>query len=192
MLDKNNIFILNLRIMKKSVFFIFFILGIFSSHAQQLVQDKSETKVEFKVKNFGVYVSGSFSEVDIISFIDISDLESSYINAVIQVGSINTGNVKRDKHLLKNDFFDADHFPILKLKSTKIEKLSETNFILKGKLTIKNTTKIISVPLELILNNDSIIITSNFKINRRDYDVGGNIWVLGNNVKITVVYKARI
>ena len=176
--------------MKKLIFLIVFFLGIFSLHAQQLVQNKSETKVEFKVKNFGVHVSGSFSEVDIISFIDMSDLESSYINAVIQVGSINTGNVKRDKHLLKNDFFDADHFPIVKLKSIKIEKISETDFILKGKLTIKNTTKIISIPLELIINNDSIIMTSNFKINRRDYNVGGNMWVLGNNVKIMVVYNA--
>ena len=177
--------------MKKSVFLIVFILGIFSLQAQQLIQNKSETKVEFKIKNFGVHVSGSFSEVEIISFIDMSDLESSYINAVIEVGSINTGNVKRDKHLLKDDFFDTDHFPLLKLESTKIEKISETNFKLEGKLTIKNTTKIISIPLELILNNDSIIITSNFKINRRDFDVGGNIWVLANNVKIRVVFKAR-
>ena len=177
--------------MKKSVFLIVFILGVFSLQAQQLVQNKSESKVEFKIKNFGVHVSGSFLEIDVISFFDVSEIESSYINAVIQVGSINTGNVKRDKHLLKDDFFDTDHFPILKLKSTKIEKLSETNFVLKGKLTIKNTTKIISIPLELIINNDSIIITSNFKINRRDYDVGGNIWVLANNVKIMVVYKAK-
>lgn len=177
--------------MKKSVFLILFTLGIFSLHAQQLAQNKPETKVAFKIKNFGVHVSGSFSEVDVVSFFDASEIESSYINAVIQVGSINTGNVKRDKHLLKDDFFDADHFPILKLKSTKIEKISETNFMLKGKLTIKNTTKIVSIPLELNLNNDSIIITSNFKINRRDYDVGGNIWVLGNNVKITVVYNAK-
>ena len=177
--------------MKKSVFLIVFILEIFSLQAQQLIQNKPETKVEFKIKNFGVYVSGSFSEVEIISFIDMSELESSYINAVIEVGSINTGNVKRDKHLLKDDFFDTDRFPILKLESTKIEKISETNFKLEGKLTIKNTTKIISIPLELILNNDSIIITSNFKINRRDYDVGGNIWVLANNVKIMVVYKAK-
>lgn len=177
--------------MKMSVFSIIFILGIFSLQAQQLIQNKPETKVEFKIKNLGVRVSGSFSEVEIISFIDMSDLESSYINAVIEVGSINTGNVKRDKHLLNDDFFDTDRFPILKLESTKIEKISETNFKLEGKLTIKNTTKIISIPMELILNNDSIIITANFKINRRDYDVGGNIWVLANNVKITVEYKAR-
>ena len=177
--------------MKKSVFLIVFILLVFSLQAQQLVQNKPETKVEFKIKNFGVQVSGGFSEVEIMSFIDMSDLESSYINAVIEVSSINTGNVKRDKHLLKDDFFDADDFPVLKLKSTKIEKISETNFILEGKLTIKNTTKIISIPLELILNNDLIIITSDFKINRRDFDVGGNIWVLANNVKIRVVFKAR-
>lgn len=177
--------------MIKSVFLTFFILGIFSLQAQQLVQNKPETKVEFMIKNFGVHVSGSFSEVEIISFIDMSDLESSYINAVIEVGSINTGNVKRDKHLLKDDFFNTDRFPILKLKSTKIEKISETNFKLEGKLTIKNTTRMISIPLEVVENDNSLLIKSNFIISRKDYNVGGNMWVLSNNVKIHVVYKAE-
>ena len=95
------------------------------------------------------------------------------------------------EHLFKEDFFDVDNFKFIKLESSKIEKISETNFILEGKLIIKNTTKLISIPLELIENDDSLLLKSNFIIRRKDYDVGGNIWVLGNNVKIMIMYKAK-
>ena len=177
--------------MKKSLFISLFILSIFNLHAQQWSQNKIETKVDFKIKNFGVYVTGSFSEVDIVSNFDSSNIDNSYINAIIKISSINTGNVKRDGHLFKEDFFDVDNFKFIKLESSKIEKISETNFILEGKLTIKNTINIISIPLELIENDDSLLLKSNFIIRRKDYDVGGNIWVLGNNVKIMIMYKAK-
>ena len=177
--------------MKKLLFITLLILSIFNLRAQQWSQNKTETKVDFKIKNFGVYVTGSFSEVDIVSNFDSSNIDNSYINAIIKISSINTGNVKRDEHLLKEDFFDVDNFKFIKLESSKIEKISETNFILEGELSIKNTTKIISIPLELIENDDSLLLKSNFIIRRKDYDVGGNIWVLGNNVKIMIMYKAK-
>ena len=176
--------------MMKSLFITLFILSIFNLHAQQWSQNKTETKVDFKIKNFGVYVTGSFLEVEIVSNFDSSNIDNSYINAIIKVSSINTGNVKRDEHLFKEDYFDVDNFKYIKLESSKIEKISETNYNLEAKLTIKNTMKIISIPLELIENDDSLLLKSNFIIRRKDYDVGGNIWVLGNNVKIMVVYKA--
>jgi polyisoprenoid-binding protein YceI len=177
--------------MKKPLFITLFILSIFNLHAQQWSQNKIETKVDFKIKNFGVYVTGSFSEVDIVSNFDSSNIDNSYISAIVKISSIITGNVKRDEHLFKEDFFDVDNFKFIKLESSKIEKISETNFILEAKLTIKNTTKLISIPLEVIENNDSLLIKSNFIINRKDYDVGGNMWVLSNNVKIQVVFNAK-
>ena len=177
--------------MKKLLFISLFILSIFNLRAQQWSQNKTETKVDFKIKNFGVYVTGSFSEVDIVSNFNSSNIDNSYINAIIKVSSINTGNVKRDEHLFKEDFFDVDNFKYINLVSSKIEKISETSYILEAELTIKNTSKLISIPLELTENDDSLLIKSNFIIKRKDYDVGRNICVLGNNVKIKAVYKAK-
>ena len=177
--------------MKNLCYMTFFYLSILSLNAQQPIQNKADIKVDFKIKNFGVYVTGSFSEVDMTSNFDLSNLDKSYINAIIKVVSINTGNVKRDEHLFKDDFFDVNNFKYIKLESSKIEKLSGTSYKLTAKLSIKNTTKLISIPLEIIENNDSLLIKSNFEINRKDYNVGGNMWVLSNNVKIEVVFNAK-
>ena len=113
--------------MKKLLFIALLIVSIFDLRAQQWGQNKKETNVDFKIKNFGVYVTGSFSEVDIVSYFDPSNIDDSYINAIIKVSSINTGNVKRDGHLFKEDFFDVDNFKYIKLESSKIEKISKTN-----------------------------------------------------------------
>ena len=71
--------------MKKLLFIILFILSIFNLYAQQRSQNKTETKVDFNIKNFGVDVKGSFSEVDIVSYFDPSNIDDSYINAIIKI-----------------------------------------------------------------------------------------------------------
>ena len=177
--------------MRKLLIIILFCFVFNSIYGQHWTQNKVDTKVEFKIKNIGIYVSGGFSAVEFKSNFNKENLDESYINVLIKVVSINTGNMKRDKHLLKEDFFDIKNYEEIQFTSTKIEKTSTKNFRINGNLTIKNITKSIKIPIEVLESEDSLEIRSNFKINRRDYKVGGNIWVLSNNVKIQVHYKAE-
>ncbi len=170
-------------------FLTLFLIVIFNSGGQQLVQNNAE--VDFKIKNIGMYVDGKFNDVAINSNFNIERLDESYINAVIKVNSINTKNTKRDKHLLSDDYFDAANYEDIKLKTAKIEKVSENKYKLIAKLTIKETTKRIVIPLQVNENEESIIIRSNFNINRRDYKVGGSSWILSNTVKIEIIYIAK-
>jgi len=167
---------------------LLFIFSV-SLNAQELVQNKSDSSIDFKIKNLGVHVKGTFTEVAISSNFNTDSLEGSYINATIKVNSINTKNKKRDIHLLKDDFFDAVKYPDIKLISTKIEKVSDKNYKLFAKLSIKNKTKSVEIPLDIQDDDKSITIRSNFDLNRRDYDVGGRSWILSNTVKINVVHK---
>ncbi|MCF6348784.1 MAG: YceI family protein [Flavobacteriaceae bacterium] len=175
--------------MKLQSLLILFFSCVVSSNAQQLVQNKAE--VDFKIKNIGMYVDGKFNDVAINSNFNSENLNESYINTTIKVNSINTKNTKRDKHLLSDDYFDAASYEDIKLKTTKIEKVSENKYKLIAKLTIKETTKRIVIPLQVNENEESITIRSNFNINRRDYKVGGSSWILSNTVKIEIVYIAK-
>ena len=177
--------------MKLLSFTILFLISVFNSNAQQLSQNNVKTTIDFKIKNIGVYVDGNFNEIIINSNFNKENLETSFINAIIKVNSINTNSVKRDKHLLKSDFFDAANYATIKLVSTKIEKILENKYSLFAKLTIKNITKSIVIPLEIKESNEVIIIKSNFKINRRDFNVGGRSLILSNIIKIQVVYNAE-
>jgi polyisoprenoid-binding protein YceI len=158
-------------------------------NAQKEILTDPEIKIDFKIKNLGINVKGNFSEINITSYIDKDNLDNNYVNANIKVNSINTGNNKRDEHLLKEDFFDADKYEEIRFKSANIKKLQDNSYSLTGNLTIKNTTKIISIPLEINEAENSLIIKSKFEMNRRDFDIGGSSWVLSDIVKIEVVYN---
>ena len=170
--------------MKKIIFITAIFWSLFfvstSLHAQ------SNTSIDFKIKNIGVYVDGSFSKAVVTSNFDKNNLADSFIKAIVEINSINTNNKKRDKHLLETDYFDEPNYKQMKLVSSKIEKVSTNNYKLTGKLTIKKTTKTVVIPLVISENESSYKITGNLELNRRNYEVGGSSWVMSNTVKIKV------
>ena len=53
---------------------------------------------------------------------DSTDITKSSADVTIKMATINTGNPDRDKHLMSPDFFDAEKYPDITFKSSKIEK----------------------------------------------------------------------
>ena len=172
---------------------IFFITTLFYSlfFANTAVVAQNDTSIDFKIKNIGFNVNGNFSKAVVTSNFDKNNLADSYISAVVAINAINTNNKKRDKHLLETDYFDETKYKHLTLVSRKIEKNSNNNYKLTGKLTIKKTTKTVVIPLVINENESLFTMTSNFEINRRDYDVGGSSWILSNTVKIQVKHTIK-
>lgn len=164
-----------------SIFFL--IISLFSN-----AQSNNSTQINFKIKNFGSYVNGSFSDVNVDSNLDLNNIDESYINGEIAVKSIDTNNKKRDNHLRSEDYFEVSIYPKIILTSTKIKKISDEKFILIAKLTIKKTTRTVEIPIEINQDNDDLKMIAKFDINRRDYSVGGKSWVLSNEVKIEVIH----
>jgi len=177
--------------MKLQFILALFLMSLFNLNAQELTQNTDKTVVNFKIKNMGISVKGKFKEVTISSNFNSSDLENSFLNSVISVNSIDTDNKKRDKHLINKDFFEASTYKEIQLTSSKIEKVSANNYQLTAKLTVKNKTKEIVVPLQVVETDTSVIITSSFSINRLDYGVGKSSWTMSDTVKIQLVYTGN-
>jgi polyisoprenoid-binding protein YceI len=169
----------------KAIISIFIFLGLFNVTYKTFGQTNPEAQIAFKIKNMGVSVKGKFTNVIFESNFNKDDLNNSFINVTIQVNSLGTGNKKRDKHLMKSDFFDADNFPEIVFKSAKIEKIKDDDYNITGNLTIKNTTKLVTIP---VLIDDTTLISS-FELNRRDYGVGKKSWILSNKVKIPIHFS---
>ena len=177
--------------MKKITFITTILVGLFFMSTMAIAQNGTNTTVNFKIKNIGVYVKGNFSDATITSNFDKNDLENSFVNAVISINSINTNNKKRDKHLLEDDYFDVDTYKQMNLVSTKIENVSGNNYKLTGTLTIKKKSKTVYIPLIIRDDGQLFSIDADFDINRRDYGVGGSSWVMSNTVKIKVKYTVK-
>lgn len=173
--------------LRQSLLFFFLFVSI-SVTTQEYQQEDVKTRVRFKIKNFGVNVEGQFARVKVNVFFDSKDLNKSSINSKIEVNSITTGIESRDEHILEEDYFDEPNFKNILLKSKKIEKSKEGDYTMIADLTIKGTTKELKIPLEIKEYDNTLSISSNFEINRKDFKVGGGSFIMSKKVKIEVQY----
>ncbi|WP_422106563.1 YceI family protein [Winogradskyella sp.] len=148
---------------------------------------QNASSIDFVIKNLGVNVDGHFNTFDIIAEFN-PESELTNISGKIAVSSIKTGIESRDEHLLKDDYFDIENHAYITLRSISISKTSDTVYSVKADLSIKGKTKQITIPVTVQSVDETYKITSSFKINRRDFDVGGGSFVMGKTVKIQVTY----
>src|SRR5438445_4759133 len=80
----------------------------------------------------------------------------------------------RDNHLRKEEYFDVQNYPRIRFVSTSVTVDKNAHFTVTGQLTIKNTTKEISIPFTTTPKDGGYIFTGEFKLNRKDFQVGGS------------------
>ena len=146
--------------------------------------------ITFSIKNAGLNVSGKLSGFQSELNFYPEHLASSGIVASVEVNSINTGIDLRDKHLKKEEYFDAANYPKIEMSSVAFEKLAEGYFKGKFKLTIKKTSKEITIPFYYTENGNTAQLKGTFTINRRDFEVGGSSWTMSDTVTISILVNA--
>jgi polyisoprenoid-binding protein YceI len=148
------------------------ISGIFA--LDQYKPEDQGSSVQFKIRNLGFNVNGSFSGLDGNIQFDPNNLAASNFDVSVDANTINTDNNMRDNHLRKDTYFDVKNYPRIRFVSTKITTSNKARILfIFGKLTIKNQTKDISFPFTVIPSNEGYLFNGTFKINRRDFNVGG-------------------
>lgn len=160
--------------------------------------DKSHTNIEFTIKHFFTPVTGSFNNYETDIRFDPNNLEESSIDVSIPISSIDTKNEKRDSHLNSEDFFNSEKWPNLRFVSNEIRKTGENKFVAVGNLTIRDVTKEIELPFELLgimdhpmMENTKVAgISASTTIKRTDFGVGVGDWaatmVVGDEVNINL------
>jgi polyisoprenoid-binding protein YceI len=103
--------------------------------------DLSHSWVGFSVRHLGLAkVRGRFN--DFSGSVDVADdPELSSVEVEIQAGSIDTRDGQRDGHLVSADFFDVEHHPTLRFRSTRVERVGHDHWAVDGQLTIRGVTR---------------------------------------------------
>ena len=165
--------------------------------------DPTHSIAEFAVKHLVVTtVKGRFRDLEGTIEIDEAQPENSAVEAKIAVASVDTNVEDRDNHLRSDDFFNAERFPYLTFRSTRIERIDEERFKLVGDLTIRDVTKEVALDGEYEgqiadpWGNQRAAFTATTQISRKEFNIrynqvletGGA--VVGDNVKITLHLEA--
>jgi polyisoprenoid-binding protein YceI len=175
---------------------VFSLVAFSGKSVQNWKVDKSHSSVSFTVNHFFTPVTGNFEEYDGTLAFDPNNLSKSKADFTIKVASVSTDDKKRDNHLQSDDFFDAKQFADIRFESSRFEKKSDKDYVAYGKLTIKNVTKEIALPLTVLgvtqhpmMKGTTVMgIKAEIKLNRNDYGVGTGSWaatmVVGDEVSI--------
>ena len=159
--------------------------------------DPNHAEIQFKVKHLMITtVTGSFKQFDATIETDSDDFSNARVKFTTDVNSISTHNEQRDNHLKSPDFFDAEGHPQITFEGTKFTQKSGDEYTLEGDLTIRGTTKPISLDVEFggimadPYGQTKAGFELNGKINRKDFGLGwgavteaGGV-VVGDEVKI--------
>jgi polyisoprenoid-binding protein YceI len=186
--------------MKRIIYVALSLLLLGQTHvmAHEWKTDLFHSGILFEIKHIYSTVRGHFSDFTGEVFFDPDNLEKSKFDFVVRIDSINTNNGKRDNHLRSGDFFDANKYPVMTFKSSRVSHAGGNKYILKGKMTIKDVTK--DMVLEFIywgqkenpFKKSELVagFDTRFSINRLDYHVGNGkfhkMGVVGKDVDILI------
>jgi polyisoprenoid-binding protein YceI len=155
--------------------------------AARLVADKSQ--IAFVTKQMGVPMEGAFKKFDAQVAFDPKKPEGGSVALQIDTASAGFGVAMSDAELPKAPWFDAAKFPQAIFQSSAIKALGDGKFEMTGKLTIKGTSRYVTVPFAIApAGGNYAVATGSFTLQRLDYKVGDGEWtdtsVVGNDVQV--------
>ena len=104
--------------------------------------DQQHTHIGFTAKHLGVStVRGRFNKFEGQFQGPDEDFTKARGEVRIEVASLESRSDQRDTHLRSADFFDAEKYPYITFKITKLEPVDAESFRVTGDLTVKDVTK---------------------------------------------------
>ncbi len=165
--------------------------------------DTVHTHVGFVIKHMMVSkVRGNFDTFS-GEIVAADNPSESSVSVTIEANSINTGNTMRDDHIRSADFFDAANHPTITFVSTAIRQ-SGSDFYIDGDLTIRGTTKAVSLKTEtpefaqIADDKFKAGFSATTEIDRTDFGVNyngpipGGGFALGEKVQIVLEVEADL
>ena len=143
--------------------------------------DPSHSYAEFAVRHLMIStVKGRFAFVTGTLIGDETDPGNAAIELTIPVDGIDTREAQRDAHLRSADFFEAERYPEIRFRSTRIAGLGSGQFTVTGDLTIRDTTRPVTLTVESggrgkdPWGGERIGFSASTTINRKDWGVSWN------------------
>jgi len=116
-------------------------------------------------------MSGGFANFEGKVVVVDNSPDKSYVDVTVDINSIFSESNILTGVLKKEMFFDVANYPQAKFESTKIEPAAD-GYMVTGNFTMRGVTKGIQFPAKIERQGENVYVESEFKINRKDWNVG--------------------
>lgn len=163
----------------------------FQARTQQLTPVDEGSTVSYKIKNFGFNTTGTFSGLRGTIIYDPANPATMSFDVTVDAATVNSGVDLRDEHLRDETYFDVKNFPVIRFVSVKvIPGAKPGSYTVNGKLTMKGRTQDINIPFAVVPSGSGFLFDGQFKINRRDFGIGGGSTV-SDNLEVNLHVNAK-
>lgn len=156
--------------------------------AQQQKLLPAQSEIAFTSRQMGVPVEGRFRKFDAQIAFDPKKPEAARIDFTVELGSASLGSAETEAELVKPLWFNVAQFPTARFASTSVKPLGGSRFEVAGKLTIKNQTRDVVVPVALASSGATTTATGSFVLKRLEFRIGENEWadtsMVANDVQV--------
>jgi polyisoprenoid-binding protein YceI len=161
--------------------------------------DPVHSEATFSVRHAMVTtVRGQFKVLGGKLEIDDEHPENSSVEAQVETASIDTRDAGRDGHLRSPDFFNADQYPLITFKSTKVEPLGGENYRVLGILDLHGVQKEVAFDAEYAgrgkdpWGNTRAGLSAKTTVNRKDFGLVWNVALEAGGVLVSEHVKIEI
>jgi polyisoprenoid-binding protein YceI len=137
--------------------------------------DPAKSKLEFTFNQAGAQSKGRFARYEVTLTAPGGDPAAGKLDVTIDVNSLDTDDDERDGILRGEELFDVKKFPTARYTAEKLTKTA-TGFEAHGKLTIRNVTKDLKVPLTFKPGAGGAQLSGKTSLKRLDFGVGQGEW----------------
>lgn len=144
--------------------------------------DPARSRIAFGAEQIGKLIAGRIGSWTGTIVLDPQNLAAARIDIRMDMRTVTTGARDVDDMLLGKDFLDAIRSPEARFTSDAVTRGSGDSYQARGKLTIREVTRDVTLPFTLRIENGRASARGNIGIKRLDYGVGRNEWAATNYV----------
>lgn len=162
--------------------------------------DPNHTQVLAQWSHFGYsHPVANFGQAEGAIVYDADDVSASSVNVTLPLAGLNSFVPDFNEHLRSSDFFDAEKYPNVTFKSTKVEAAGDGKLKVSGDLTIKGITKPVVLDVSLnkaavhaVAKREAVGFDASTTVKRSDFGLGKYVPNVGDAVTLRITTEAIV
>lgn len=157
--------------------------------------DPASSRLQFSFQENGQLKTGQFTRFGGDGIFDATRPGASALTLIIDVGSVDLGDILRNGFVRSAEWFDVEQYPQARFVLTKLLPVEGDFWVAEGLLTLKGVTRPLALPLTLQIRDNQAQAEAELLIERRQFNIGGGpserVITIGPQIIVTAQLTAN-